>query len=182
MGGVEGRRRIVGSHNGAPTYINLKIKSPNGHEVYFNVMRSSELRRVMIVSCDRLSLEVNDIRFVYKGHYVLAEETPDQLRMEDGDVIDAISVQPHKINVTVNGEFTENQNIVCFRIKKGTQLKRLMTAYCDRYSLHVTCFAFLWNGRRLRYDQTPDELKMEDGEEIFAMPHLPRCENCRQLQ
>lgn len=33
----------------------------------------------MIVSCDRLSLEVNDIRFVYKGHYVLAEETPDQV-------------------------------------------------------------------------------------------------------
>lgn len=32
----------------------------------------------MVVSCERLSLEFNDIRFVYKGHCVLAEDTPDQ--------------------------------------------------------------------------------------------------------
>lgn len=32
----------------------------------------------MVVSCERLSLEFNDIRFVYKGHCVSAEDTPDQ--------------------------------------------------------------------------------------------------------
>lgn len=31
--------------------------------------------------------------------------------------------------------------------------------------------AFLFDGRRLRGEQTPDELEMEDGDEIDAMLH-----------
>ncbi|XP_004294433.1 PREDICTED: ubiquitin-like protein pmt3/smt3 [Fragaria vesca subsp. vesca] len=190
MGGIKRRRLIVGSHSGAATYINLKIKySLNDNEVYFNVMRNCDLRRVMDVSCERLSLELNDIRFVYKGHFVLAESTPDQLGMEDGDVIDAISVRPRTqltanpgtINVSVCSPVTHN-NRLHFRINKSTRLIiSLMRAYCDQISMPVDCFAFLWEGRRLQDNLTPDELKMEDMVEIDAMPHQPGCENCCEL-
>ncbi|KAL6196268.1 hypothetical protein ACLB2K_031883 [Fragaria x ananassa] len=122
----------------------------------------------MNVSCERLSLKLNDIRFVYKGRFVLAESTPDQLGMEDGDVIDAISVT--------------HSNRLYFRINKSTRLiNSLMRAYCDQISMPVDCFAFLWEGRRLQDNLTPDELKTEDMEEIDAMPHQPGCENCREL-
>ncbi|RCV28757.1 hypothetical protein SETIT_5G428500v2 [Setaria italica] len=39
-----------------------------------------------------------------------------------------------------------------------------------RSTLH-NAIAFLFDGRRLRGEQTPDELEMEDGDEIDAMLH-----------
>lgn len=45
-----------------------------------------------------------------------------------------------------------------FRIKRSTQLRKLMTAYCDRQSVDLNSIAFLFDGRRLRGDQTPDEV------------------------
>ncbi|XP_022846024.1 small ubiquitin-related modifier 1-like isoform X2 [Olea europaea var. sylvestris] len=62
-------------------------------------------------------------------------------------------------------------NEVFFRIKKTSQLKKLMETYCDRQSVDVNAIAFLFDGRRLRPEQTPDELEMEDGDEIDAMLH-----------
>ncbi|XP_038989743.1 small ubiquitin-related modifier 2-like isoform X1 [Phoenix dactylifera] len=62
-------------------------------------------------------------------------------------------------------------NEVFFRIKRSTQLRKLMNAYCDRQSVDFNSIAFLFDGRRLRAEQTPDELEMEDGDEIDAMLH-----------
>ncbi|TYG62424.1 hypothetical protein ES288_D07G229600v1 [Gossypium darwinii] len=71
------------------------------------------------------------------------------------------------INLKVKGQDDE----VFFRIKRSTQLKKLMNAYCDRQSVDFNSIAFLFDGRRLRGEQTPDELEMEDGDEIDAMLH-----------
>ncbi|KAL9257391.1 Small ubiquitin-related modifier 1-like protein [Drosera capensis] len=72
------------------------------------------------------------------------------------------------INLKVKGQ---NGNEVFFRIKRNTQLKKLMNAYCDRESQDINAIAFLFDGRRLRGDQTPNDLEMEDGDEIDAMLH-----------
>ncbi|XP_050204799.1 small ubiquitin-related modifier 1-like [Mercurialis annua] len=72
------------------------------------------------------------------------------------------------INLKVKAQ---DGNEVLFRIKRNTQLKKLMNAYCDRQSVEPNAFAFLFDGRRLRAEQTPDELEMEDGDEIDAMLH-----------
>ncbi|WOL18730.1 small ubiquitin-related modifier 1-like [Canna indica] len=78
------------------------------------------------------------------------------------------SQQPGHINLKVKGQ---DGNEVFFRIKRNTQLKKLMNAYCDRQSVDFNSIAFLFDGRRLRAEQTPDELEMEDGDEIDAMLH-----------
>ncbi|CAN7038931.1 unnamed protein product [Brassica rapa subsp. trilocularis] len=75
---------------------------------------------------------------------------------------------PAHINLKVKGQ---DGNEVFFRIKRATQLKKLMTAYCDRQSVDFNSIAFLFDGRRLRAEQTPDELDMEEGDEIDAMLH-----------
>ncbi|KAK1570900.1 hypothetical protein Q3G72_008770 [Acer saccharum] len=77
------------------------------------------------------------------------------------------SGQAH-INLKVKGQ---DGNEVFFRIKRSTQLKKLMNAYCDRQSVEINLIAFLFDGHRLRAEQTPDELEMEDGDEIDAMLH-----------
>ncbi|KAL3636979.1 Small ubiquitin-related modifier 1 [Castilleja foliolosa] len=72
------------------------------------------------------------------------------------------------INIKVKGQ---DGNEVFFRIKRNTQLKKLMNAYCDRQSVDFNAIAFLFDGRRLRPEHTPDELEMEDGDEVDAMLH-----------
>ncbi|CAI0379379.1 unnamed protein product [Linum tenue] len=60
------------------------------------------------------------------------------------------------INLKVKGQGNE----VFFRIKRSTQLKKLMGAYCDRQSVDLNSIAFLFDGRRLRAEQTPDEVSV----------------------
>lgn len=45
-----------------------------------------------------------------------------------------------------------------FRIKSTATLRKLMNAYCDRQSVDPSSIAFLFDGRRLRADQTPAEV------------------------
>ncbi|KAG6425383.1 hypothetical protein SASPL_115816 [Salvia splendens] len=63
--------------------------------------------------------------------------------------------QSGHINLKVKGQ---DGNEVFFRIKRSTQLKKLMNAYCDRQSVDFSSIAFLFDGRRLRVEQTPDEV------------------------
>eukprot|EP00250_Pteridium_aquilinum_P028159 c36677_g1_i1 orf=180-551(+) len=65
----------------------------------------------------------------------------------------------------------QDGNEVFFRIKRSTQLRKLMNAYCERQSVEMNSIAFLFDGRRLRAEQTPAELEMEEGDEIDAMLH-----------
>ncbi|KAF7133155.1 hypothetical protein RHSIM_Rhsim09G0057700 [Rhododendron simsii] len=62
-------------------------------------------------------------------------------------------------------------NEVFFRIKNNTQLKKLMTSYCERQSLDAKAIVFLFDGHRIKAEQTPEQLGMEDGDEIDAMLH-----------
>ncbi|XP_047326126.1 small ubiquitin-related modifier 2-like [Impatiens glandulifera] len=72
------------------------------------------------------------------------------------------------INLKVKNQ---NGNEIFFRIKRTTKLKKLMDVYCSREAVSFNSVAFLFDGRRLRRDQTPGELEMEDGAEIDAMLH-----------
>jgi hypothetical protein len=47
---------------------------------------------------------------------------------------------------------------VFFRIKSSATLRKLMNAYCDRQSVDPSSIAFLFDGRRLRAEQTPAEV------------------------
>ncbi len=51
---------------------------------------------------------------------------------------------------------------VFFRIKSTATLKKLMHAYCDRQSVDPQSIAFLFDGRRLRAEQTPAEVSSSD--------------------
>ncbi|KAM7270257.1 hypothetical protein ACFE04_029471 [Oxalis oulophora] len=66
---------------------------------------------------------------------------------------------------------SQDGNEVLFKVKRNSQLKILMNKYCDRQSVLINAIAFLYDGRRLRGEETPDELEMEDGDEIDAMLH-----------
>jgi len=66
----------------------------------------------------------------------------------------------------------QDGNVVHFKMKKKTALKKLMEAYCARQSLQMDQIRFLLDGNRLGENQTPDELEMQDDDVIDALAAL----------
>jgi small ubiquitin-related modifier len=67
------------------------------------------------------------------------------------------------INLRVNDP---QGNEVFFKIKKTTQLKKLMDAYTQRQGLQPGAVRFLFDGNRLEPTSTPLELDMADNDVI----------------
>lgn len=63
----------------------------------------------------------------------------------------------------------KDNNEVFFKIKRGTALKKLMETYCERQGKSMTAVRFLVDGERIRPDQSPEDLDMEDGDTIEVM-------------
>ncbi|WBW73889.1 ubiquitin-like protein modifier SUMO [Schizosaccharomyces osmophilus] len=70
------------------------------------------------------------------------------------------------INLKVVGQ---DNNEVFFKIKKTTEFSKLMKIYCARQGKTMNSLRFLVDGERIRPDQTPAELDMEDGDQIEAV-------------
>eukprot|EP00475_Leptophrys_vorax_P033703 TRINITY_DN5341_c0_g1_i1.p1 TRINITY_DN5341_c0_g1~~TRINITY_DN5341_c0_g1_i1.p1 ORF type:complete len:113 (-),score=42.97 TRINITY_DN5341_c0_g1_i1:182-520(-) len=64
---------------------------------------------------------------------------------------------------------SQDGSSVYFKVKKTTQLRKLMEAYCKRVGKETSEVRFLFDGQRIEGDQTPQELEMEDDDEIDAM-------------
>ena len=58
---------------------------------------------------------------------------------------------------------------IYFKIKRTTQLKKLMDAYCQRQGLANNQCRFIFDGERIKDDDTPESLEMENGDEIDVM-------------
>lgn len=60
----------------------------------------------------------------------------------------------------LNIKVTDNNNEVFFKIKRTTQLKKLMDAFCDRQGKIPATVRFLFDGTRVRPDDTPETVRL----------------------
>ncbi|XP_010241412.1 PREDICTED: small ubiquitin-related modifier 2-like isoform X2 [Nelumbo nucifera] len=143
------------------------------------IKRSTQLRKLMIAYCKQQLIELNSVKFFFDGIRLLGEQTPDELKMKDNDEIDAIVEkckgqeeskkamdQPAHINIKIK---SQDGSEICFKINCNTKLRRLMISYCENKFLQYSSVRFLYEGRRINGNKTPNELGMEDGDEIDAM-------------
>eukprot|EP00745_Piridium_sociabile_P032257 TRINITY_DN54293_c0_g1_i2.p1 TRINITY_DN54293_c0_g1~~TRINITY_DN54293_c0_g1_i2.p1 ORF type:complete len:117 (-),score=13.34 TRINITY_DN54293_c0_g1_i2:146-496(-) len=80
--------------NAAPQqHLNLKVKSPDGQEVFFKIKKSTKLEKLMNAYCSRLGQSLDSVRFIFDGERIQATDTPEGLGLEDSDVIDAMVQQ-----------------------------------------------------------------------------------------
>ncbi|KAF3939445.1 hypothetical protein ABW19_dt0203209 [Dactylella cylindrospora] len=56
----------------------------------------------------------------------------------------------------LNIKVTDNNNEVFFKIKRTTQLKKLMDAFCERQGKAPNSVRFLFDGSRVQAGDTPD--------------------------
>lgn len=65
----------------------------------------------------------------------------------------------------------QDGNVVFFKAKRSTPFRKLMKAYCDKSSIDRDSVHFVFEGARLRDDQTPGDVEMQDQDEIQVMIH-----------
>ncbi|KAJ3417101.1 Small ubiquitin- modifier 1 [Chytridiales sp. JEL 0842] len=58
---------------------------------------------------------------------------------------------------------------IAFKIKRTTPLQRLMDAYAQKSGVAASSVRFIYDGSRIKADDTPDILDMEDGDQIQTM-------------
>lgn len=56
----------------------------------------------------------------------------------------------------LNIKVTDGNNEVFFKIKRTTQLKKLMDAFCDRQGKSAATVRFLFDGQRVNPTDSPD--------------------------
>jgi len=66
----------------------------------------------------------------------------------------------------LNIKVTDNNNEVFFKIKRTTQLKKLMDAFCDRQGKSPQSVRFLFEGVRVNATDNPESLEMQDGDTL----------------
>ena len=66
----------------------------------------------------------------------------------------------------------QDESTVYFKMKKNIRLKKLMQTYCARKGYPLNSVRFLYEGEEIRETDTPDNLKMENGDEIEANEKL----------
>lgn len=77
--------------------------------------------------------------------------------MADAPPNDGSAPPPYPAAVEhLNIKVTDNNNEVFFKIKRTTQLKKLMDAFCERQGKQLSTVRFLFDGTRVRPEDTPD--------------------------
>ncbi|KAJ3318100.1 hypothetical protein HDV06_000826 [Boothiomyces sp. JEL0866] len=171
-------------------HINIKVSSAD-NEVLFRIKKHTPLGKLMNSFCERQGKSLESVRFNYDGKRINKDDTPADLEMEDGDIIDAsieqqgggdvkpdpgagsnsTPAQPQgedggdtHINIKVSSSDSE----VFFRIKRITPLGKLMNTFCDRQGKPHGTYRFFLDGERVEEHATPASLDMDDGDTIEA--------------
>eukprot|EP00188_Purpureofilum_apyrenoidigerum_P000558 Plantae.Rhodophyta-Purpureofilum_apyrenoidigerum.ctg12493.p1 GENE.Plantae.Rhodophyta-Purpureofilum_apyrenoidigerum.ctg12493~~Plantae.Rhodophyta-Purpureofilum_apyrenoidigerum.ctg12493.p1 ORF type:complete len:104 (-),score=29.72 Plantae.Rhodophyta-Purpureofilum_apyrenoidigerum.ctg12493:163-474(-) len=92
------------------------------------------------------------------------EDTKESLQDTKQEVKPEVDAQQINLKVKDGGG-----NEVQFRIKRSTQLKKLMDAYCNRMGAEPNTYRFIFDGNRVGEADTPDKLEMEEGDVIDAL-------------
>ena len=74
-------------------HINLKVVTQDGNEIFFKCKMTTPLDKLMKAFCNRNGVAANSVRFLFDGNRINGTQTPSELDMEDGDVIDVMVEQ-----------------------------------------------------------------------------------------
>jgi len=73
--------------------INVKVVNQRGKEIYFKLQMSTKLNKLFSAYAQKERVKLQGVRFLFDGQRVSPNQTPFELAMENGDVIDVMVEQ-----------------------------------------------------------------------------------------
>lgn len=77
----------------ASNQISLKVVNADGAEMYFKIKTTTILRKLFDAYCKKQGISRQSVRFLFDGTPVDESKCPEELGMEEEDVIDAMVEQ-----------------------------------------------------------------------------------------
>lgn len=79
-----------------PPVCSIKVKDQDGGEVVFRVKRTTKFERIIQTFCQKKAWNAGQVKFLFDGNRILADDTPESLDMDDGDVSCGLCLQLHE--------------------------------------------------------------------------------------
>ena len=153
--------------------VNLRVRGNDGVDVFFKLKQRTRFCKLLDAYGARQSLHKDQLVFMFQGVQLAEDARPLDLGMRDDDVINVF--RPSMDPLEQQGDDTlkltlfvrdHDGNLMSFLMKPTTHFGRLMRAFCERQSLAMDQVSFLFDGRRVAIEDTPEKLAMEDGDII----------------
>lgn len=77
----------------AQQQVSLKVVNADGAEMFFRIRRGTQLKKLIDAYCKKQGISRGSVRFLFDGSPIDESKTPEDLGMEDDDVIDAMVEQ-----------------------------------------------------------------------------------------
>ncbi len=77
----------------SPTHVNIKVVNADGTEVFFKIKKTTPFTKMFEAFAQRTGLPLQQIRFSFDGDRITSDLTAEKLKLEEGDVIDALVEQ-----------------------------------------------------------------------------------------
>ncbi|XP_027119486.1 small ubiquitin-related modifier 2-like isoform X2 [Coffea eugenioides] len=84
------KRPLETSYETCSGKILLKVLGQDGKMMNLEVKRNKPMKNILLKYCDYKKFEYSAVNFLYLGRRVLVRSTPEELGMEDGDIIEAM--------------------------------------------------------------------------------------------
>ncbi|KAJ9555811.1 hypothetical protein OSB04_010425 [Centaurea solstitialis] len=72
--------------------ITIIVKDQHNNTMYFMMSKNYPLRKILVAFCKRKQIDYRTVTFIYDGSRVRPDSTPMQLKMEDNDEIQVMSI------------------------------------------------------------------------------------------
>ncbi|OAP54111.1 hypothetical protein AYL99_11646 [Fonsecaea erecta] len=93
-------------------FLNLRV-TDGDNQIYFKIRGNTKLNKLMQAFCERQGKDSKSARFLFDGQKLNPGDTPDQLDMEDGDMIE---VQEEQIGVPEFLELGRARRKICILV------------------------------------------------------------------
>mmetsp|Transcript_20635 Transcript_20635/g.57336 ORF Transcript_20635/g.57336 Transcript_20635/m.57336 type:complete len:185 (-) Transcript_20635:92-646(-) len=156
--------------------LKIQVRDETGSVLWFQLKTTQKLKRLFdSYKARMLSAAQQDVQFVYKGLYLEATHTPQQLHMKDGDVMECVRVQVQPVLQEAITVVVRDQNNIkiWFKIRTTQRLRLLFQHYAKlvRYPAHA--FQFSFQGQSLTQHHTSAEIGLKEGDIIECFSPFP---------
>lgn len=73
--------------------ISIRIHDQSGEDMFFKVKKTTKLEKVFIAYSQRKGFTASSVRFLFDGARVRPDQRPEELGMDDGDLLDCMLAQ-----------------------------------------------------------------------------------------
>jgi small ubiquitin-related modifier len=142
--------------------ITVRVVGQDSNGLNFRVKMSTNMGKLKKSYAERVGVPLSLLKFLFNGHHISDDESPEALKMMQDDIIEVYEEQTE--GAAKESEKTEciklkvigqDSNEIHFLVKMSTNMGKLKKSYAEKVGVPVSSLKFLFDGRRINDNESP---------------------------